>query len=47
MKIYQKKILFSPTNEIVKANEDLIIDIKANKDVIDASPYIFIQGLNS
>jgi len=25
--------------------EDLIIDIKANKDVIDASPYISIQGL--
>jgi lipoprotein-releasing system permease protein len=25
--------------------EDLIIDIKSNKDVIDASPYISIQGL--
>ena len=25
-KIYQKKILFNPTNEIVKANENLIID---------------------
>jgi 23S rRNA pseudouridine955/2504/2580 synthase len=43
-KIYQKKILFSPTNEIVKANEDLIIDNNDNFIVLNKSSGISVQG---
>ena len=43
-KIYQKKILFSPTNEIVKANEDLIIDNNDDFIVLNKSAGIAVQG---
>ena len=43
-KIYQKKILFNPTNEIVKANEDLIIDNNEDFIVLNKSAGIAVQG---
>ena len=43
-KIYQKKILFNPTNEIVKANEDLIIDNNDDFIVLNKSAGIAVQG---
>ena len=43
-KIYQKKILFNPTNEIVKANENLIIDNNENFIVLNKSAGIAVQG---
>jgi len=43
-KIYQKKILFNPTNEIVKANENLIIDNNKDFIVLNKSAGIAVQG---
>ena len=43
-KIIQKKINFNPSNEIIKANEDLIIDNNNDFIVINKSAGISVQG---
>ena len=43
-KILQKKITFSPSNEIIKANEDLIIDNNDDFVVLNKSAGISVQG---
>ncbi len=43
-KIKQKKIQFQPNNQIIKANEDLIIDNNENFIVINKSAGISVQG---
>ena len=43
-KINQKKIRFSPTNEIIKANEKLIIDNNKDFIVLNKSAGISVQG---
>ena len=43
-KIIQKKIKFKPTNEIIKANEDLIIDNNENFVVLNKISGISVQG---
>ncbi len=43
-KIFQKKISFLPSNEIIKANEDLIIDDNENFIVLNKSAGISVQG---
>ena len=42
--ILQKKIKFKPTNEIIKANENLIIDDNDNFIVLNKSAGISVQG---
>jgi 23S rRNA pseudouridine955/2504/2580 synthase len=42
--IIQKKIKFDPTNEIIKANEDLIIDNNEDFIVLNKSAGISVQG---
>ena len=42
--ILQKKIKFSPSNEIIKANEDLIIDNNEDFIVLNKSAGISVQG---
>ena len=42
--IKQKKIQFQPSNQIIKANEDLIIDNNENFIVINKSAGISVQG---
>ena len=42
--IIQKKIKFKPSNEIIKANEDLIIDDNENFIVLNKSSGISVQG---
>ena len=42
--IDQKKILFSPSNEIIKSNEDLIIDNNDDFIVLNKSAGISVQG---
>ena len=43
-KIYQKKIKFEPSKEIIKSNEDLIIDNNENFIVLNKSSGISVQG---
>ena len=43
-KIIQKKIKFNPTNQIIKANEDLIIDDNENFIVLNKNSGISGQG---
>ena len=43
-KILQKKILFTPSNEVIKANEDLIIDNNDDFIVLNKSAGISVQG---
>ena len=43
-KILQKKILFNPSNEIIKANENLIIDNNDDFIVLNKSSGISVQG---
>ena len=43
-KINQKKIKFSPSNEVIKANEDLIIDNNDDFIVLNKSSGISVQG---
>jgi len=43
-KINQKKIKFEPTKEIIKSNEDLIIDNNENFIVLNKSAGISVQG---
>ena len=43
-KTNQKKIKFAPTNEIIKTNEDLIIDNNENFIVLNKSAGISVQG---
>ncbi len=43
-KTYQKKNKFAPTNEIIKANEDLIIDNNDDFIVLNKSAGISVQG---
>ena len=43
-KIYQKKRLFIPSNEIIKSNEDLIIDNNNDFIVLNKSAGISVQG---
>ena len=43
-KIIQKKIKFYPTNQIIKANENLIIDDNENFIVLNKSAGISVQG---
>ena len=43
-KIYQKNLKFSPSNEIIKKNEDLIIDNNDDFVVINKSSGISVQG---
>ena len=43
-KILQKKILFTPSNEVIKANEDLIIDNNNDFIVLNKSAGISVQG---
>ena len=43
-KIIQKKIKFSPSNEVIKANEDLIIDNNDDFVVLNKSSGISVQG---
>ena len=43
-KIIQKKIKFQPTNEIIKSNEDLIIDNNDDFIVLNKSSGISVQG---
>ena len=43
-KIFQKKIKFNPTNQIIKANEDLIIDDNENFIVLNKNSGISVQG---
>ena len=42
--IIQKKIKFKPSNEIIKSNEDLIIDNNDNFIVLNKSSGISVQG---
>ena len=42
--IVQKKVKFKPSNEIIKANEDLIIDDNNNFVVLNKSAGISVQG---
>ncbi len=42
--IIQKKKVFNPTNEIIKSNEDLIIDDNENFIVLNKSAGISVQG---
>ena len=42
--VNQKKIKFSPSNEVIKANEDLIIDNNDNFVVLNKSSGISVQG---
>ena len=42
--IYQKKKIFIPSNEIIKSNEDLIIDDNENFIVLNKSTGISVQG---
>ena len=42
--INQKKISFKPSNEIIKSNEDLIIDNNENFIVLNKSAGISVQG---
>ena len=42
--IEQKKIKFDPSNEVIKANEDLIIDNNDNFIVLNKSAGISVQG---
>ena len=44
LKNNQKKIIFNPTNEIIKANEDLIIDNNDDFIVLNKSSGISVQG---
>ena len=43
-KILQKKVIFKPSNEIIKANEDLIIDNNDDFIVLNKSAGISVQG---
>ena len=43
-KILQKKTLFTPSNEVIKANEDLIIDNNDDFIVLNKSAGISVQG---
>ena len=43
-KIYQKKIKFNPSNNIIKANENLIIDNNKDFIVLNKSAGISVQG---
>ena len=43
-KILQKKMVFKPSNEIIKANEDLIIDNNDDFIVLNKSAGISVQG---
>ena len=43
-KIIQKKIRFNPTNQIIKANENLIIDDNENFIVLNKNSGISVQG---
>ena len=43
-RIFQKKILFNPSNEIIKANEELIIDDNQNFIVLNKGSGISVQG---
>ena len=43
-KIIQKKIKFIPTNEVIKSNEDLIIDNNDNFIVLNKKSGISVQG---
>ena len=43
-RILQKKISFSPSNQVIKANEDLIIDNNENFIVLNKSAGISVQG---
>ena len=43
-KILQKKILFTPSNEVIKSNEDLIIDNNDDFVVLNKSAGISVQG---
>ena len=43
-KILQNKILFTPSNEVIKANEDLIIDNNDDFIVLNKSAGISVQG---
>ena len=43
-KLFQKKIKFSPSNEIIKANEELIIDNNDDFVVLNKSAGISVQG---
>ena len=43
-RIFQKKISFNPSNQIIKANEDLIIDDNQNFIVLNKSAGISVQG---
>jgi len=43
-KILQKKIKFNPTNQIIKSNEDTIIDNNENFVVLNKSSGISVQG---
>ena len=42
--VHQKKILFTPSNEIIKSNEDLIIDNNEDFIVLNKSAGISVQG---
>ena len=42
--IYQKKKKFNPSNEIIKSNEDLVIDDNENFIVLNKSAGISVQG---
>ena len=43
-KILQKKITFNPTNQIIKSNEDTIIDNNENFVVLNKNSGISVQG---
>ena len=43
-KLYQKKILFNPSNEVIKSNEKLIIDNNDNFIVLNKNAGISVQG---
>ena len=43
-RILQKKVSFNPSNRIIKANEDLIIDNNENFIVLNKSAGISVQG---
>ena len=43
-KVNQKKIKFSPSDEVIKANEDLIIDNNDDFIVLNKSSGISVQG---
>ena len=43
-KIYQKKELYIPSNEVIKSNEDLIIDNNDDFIVLNKSAGISVQG---